>query len=322
MQSTTESPDMITASELKPERQLMGHQFSTYRIGGPIEEAYQPASVEEAVAVLQNIYQKDGIQKPLTVLGWGGNTLIASAGISGLTLITRKMTWVHPLGNFRFEFGAGVHLAKVAATALQQSLTGAEFTIGIPGTVGGAIRMNAGAMRQETQNVIESVTLYNLEKRQLETWEPEALGFAYRKSNIDPQKVVVLSAVMGFEKGDKDQIKAKMDENVQFRKSHHPIEPNGGSVFQNPLPDKPAGMLLDKLGAKSWVEGGVRISPLHANFIINHDNGSSLDVLRLMRRMQLAIWEHYQLSTHPENKFMGDATAEEASLWQALTQAP
>lgn len=294
----------------------MGHQFSTYRIGGPIEEAYQPTTLEEAVAVLNDV-KRSG--KKLTVLGWGGNTLIASAGISGVTFITRKMTWTKDLGDNRFEFGAGVHLAKVSATALNHGLAGAEFMIGIPGTVGGAIRMNAGAMKQETQSVIESVQVFNLATGQVETLLPSDLGFAYRTSTIDPNKVIVLSAIMAFWPGDAKEIKAKMDGNVHFRKSHHPIEPNGGSVFQNPLPDKPAGMLLDQLGAKEWHEGGVRISPLHANFIVNINQGTSLDILRLMRRMQVAIKENYQLETHPENKFLGDASQEEKQLWKELT---
>lgn len=310
---------MTTAmASLKPERQLMGHQFSTYRIGGAIEEAYQPTTIEDAVAILKSV-QESG--KKLTVLGWGGNTIIASAGISGVTLITRKLTWVKPLENNRFEFGTGVHLAKVAATALQAGLSGGEFTIGIPGTVGGAIRMNAGAMKQETSDIVESVQVFNIKTQSIETWEPQDLGFAYRTSTIDPRQVVVLSAIFKFTPGTAAEIKSKMDGNVQFRKTHHPIEPNGGSVFQNPLPDKPAGMLLDQLGAKTdgWRVGGVRISPLHANFIINDKNGTSADVLKLMRKMQLAIKENYDLETHPENKFLGDATEEEKRLWKELT---
>lgn len=305
---------MVTALEYPKE--LTGSNFSTYRIGGPIEAAYQPATATEAVDVLKKATASG---KKLTVLGWGGNTLIASAGISGVTLITRKMDWVKPLNSTDIEFGAGVHLAKSAVAALNQGLTGGEYMIGIPGTIGGAIRMNAGALKQETANIIKTVTLFNLASGETEIWTPNQLQFSYRHSNIDPSKHIVLSAVLSFQPGDPQAIKTMMDQSVAFRKTHHPTEPNGGSVFQNPAPDKPMGRLIDELGGKNWTEGGVRISPLHGNFIVNVNNGTSTDVLKLMLRMKTAIADHYGLEAHPENKFLGDATDEEQLLWTALT---
>jgi UDP-N-acetylmuramate dehydrogenase len=299
---------------------LMGAQFTTYRIGGPLDEAYQPTSEAEMVNILR---QTQAAGKPLTLLGWGGNSIIASAGIRGVTIITRKLDWVEPITDTRIAFGAGVHLAKAASVALKHGLTGGEFMIGIPGTIGGAVRMNAGALGQETANLVRSVNLYNLETAQLETWLPEQLGFHYRKSAIDPNKHVVLSAELELHPGNPAEISATMTQSVQFRKSHHPKEPNGGSVFKNPSKEMPAGKLMEELGAKGqWREGGAMVSPLHGNFIVNVDNATSLDVLRLMRRMQRAIQETYGLEAHPENLFLGDATPEEQVLWQALTATP
>lgn len=299
---------------------LMGAQFTTYRIGGPLDEAYQPRSEAEMVNILR---QTQAAGKPLTLLGWGGNSIIASAGIRGVAIITRKLDWVEPITDTRIAFGAGVHLAKAASVALKHGLTGGEFMIGIPGTIGGAVRMNAGALGQETANLVRSVNLYNLETAQLETWLPEQLGFQYRKSVIDPLKHVVLSAELEFQPGNPAEISATMTKSVQFRKTHHPKEPNGGSVFKNPSKEMPAGKLMEELGAKGqWREGGAMVSPLHGNFIVNVDNATSLDVLRLMRRMQRAIQETYGLEAHPENLFLGDATPEEQALWQALTATP
>lgn len=297
-------------------RQLDGADFSTYRIGGPIREACMPETMDEAVAVLK---QAVADHKPITVLGWGGNTLIASAGVSGVTLITRKMNWVEQLDDNRFEMGAGVHLAKAATVAYKAGLHGGEFMIGIPGTVGGAVRMNAGAMGQETAAVVESATVFNVETGEAEHWPKARMNYRYRHSAVDPARHIVLSAVLRFEPGDPAQIKALMDKSVAFRKAHHPTEPNGGSVFKNPAPDKPSGMLLDQLGAKDWWEGGVRVSPMHANFIVNVDCGTSTDVLKLMLRMKRAIRDNYHCDVTPENVFLGDATDEEQALWRELS---
>lgn len=297
---------------------LTGSNFTTYRIGGPLQEAYQPASEADMLAVLRMVHESG---KPLTVLGWGGNTIIASAGISGVTLITRKLDWVEPKSDTRLAFGAGVHLAKASHEALKRGLTGGEYMIGIPGTIGGAVRMNAGALGQETADITRSVNLFNLETGQPETWGPEQLQFSYRKSAIDPARHIVLSAELEFKPGDPETIQELMEGSVSFRKTHHPKEPNGGSVFKNPSKEMPAGRLIEELGGKGqWREGGVMVSPLHGNFIINVDNGTSTDVLRLMTRMKHEIKMHYGLDVHPENLFIGDATDEEQILWRELTE--
>lgn len=298
---------------------VTGVQYSTYRIGGPIEEAYFPTTMEEALAVLQNV-RKSG--KKLTVLGWGSNSLIASAGIRGVTLITRKLTHVEPKGENRFLFGAGVHLAKAATIAQQHSLSGAEYMIGIPGTIGGAVRMNAGALGQETASVVRYAFLYNLESGEFEIWDRERLQYGYRKSAIDPSVHLVLAAELEFTPGVLPDITATMEKSVTFRKQHHPTEPNGGSVFRNPAPEMTVGRMLDEAGAKSWVEGGCRVSPLHANFIVNTGGATSLDVLRLMTRMQQTVQEQYGYHIHPENLFLGEATPEEQDLWAALSALP
>lgn len=304
-------------STLSPQK-LTGANFTTYRIGGPLEEAYQPATEAEMIEILQRVHREG---KKLTVLGWGGNSLISSQGISGVTIITRKLDWVEAVSPTRFRFGAGVHLAKSASAALKAGLTGGEFMIGIPGTIGGAVRMNAGALNQETAEVTRSVSLFNLESGAVETWLPEQLKFSYRKSAIDPARHVVLSAEMEFKPGNRDEIAALMDSSVNFRKTHHPKEPNGGSVFKNPSKEQPMGRLMEELGAKGqWREGGAMVSPLHGNFIINVNQATSLDVLRLMLRMKQAVKERYGLDAHPENLFLGDATPEERDIWQALTE--
>jgi UDP-N-acetylmuramate dehydrogenase len=297
---------------------MNGANYTTYRIGGPLQEAYQPTSELELIDILKNIYQTG---KSLTILGWGGNSIVASQGISGITVITRKLDWVEQKSPVRFLFGAGVHLAKASSTALKHALTGSEYMIGIPGTIGGAIRMNAGALGQETAEVVRSVTVFNLESATVELWESPQLGFSYRRSAINPDKHVILSAELEFRPGNAAEIAKLMETSVSFRKTHHPKEPNGGSVFKNPAKDMPVGRLMEELGAKGqWREGGAMVSPLHGNFIINTGNATSKDVLQLMLRMKTAIREVYGLDTHPENLFLGDATDEEKTLWQTLNE--
>lgn len=317
---------MTTSDVLLPEwarTDLTGVKFSTYRMGGPLAEAYQPETKDDAIHILTEICRA---KQPCTILGWGGNVVVAKQGISGVTVITRKMTWNHQADEHRMVCGAGVHLAKVSKLAEQASLTGAEYMIGIPGTVGGAAKMNAGALGQDTASVIESVELFELQTATSCTYDAAELDYAYRHSMIDPSRYVVLEVTFVFKKGEQAEISEKMNQSVQFRKTHHPLEPNGGSVFRNPSPTaehpnpQSVGQMLDQLGAKEWIQQGVRISPRHANFIINTcGDGTSTDVLTMMARMKQSIQHEYGVTVFPENYFIGDATDYEASVWAYLT---
>jgi UDP-N-acetylmuramate dehydrogenase len=259
-----------------------------------------------------------------------------------VTIWTRKLDTVEQLDTTTFRMDGGVHLAKAAKVAADASLTGGEFFIGIPGTVGGAIRMNAGALGQQTSDVVTSARIWNRQTRQLETWPAEQLGFAYRHSTINPNHHIIVDATLTFTPtNEPDAVKERMKSSVHFRKTHHPIEPNGGSVFRNPLPTGhnphpwPAGRMLDSLGAKGavnqksakrdllehcWHVGGASISPRHANFIINTTGtATSTDVLQLMTRMQTRVAEEFGVTLRPENLFLGDATDDERTLWHRLT---
>lgn len=294
-----------------------GAQYCSYRVGGPLDEPYMPKTLDEAVDVLTMVRER---QQPLTVIGGGSNTIIASRGIRGVTFLCKRLMFVEQVDDCTFNIGAGMPLAKVCKLAQDHCLTGGEFFIGVPGTLGGAVTMNAGAMGQETSEVLNHAIIYNLQTGQIETFSHEQLQFAYRKSAINPRYMVILGAQLQFRPGDAETIAHLIQKNLHFRQTHHPKEPNGGSVFKNPAPDKPAGRLLDELGAKgSWREGGAMVSALHANFIVNIDNATSTDVLRLMLRMKRAIKEHYDLEVFPENRFLGDATEEEIQIWEELT---
>lgn len=305
-----------------PEYHKLASSYSTYRIGGEMETAWFPSSIAEAEALLKWLTpQLQAKQTTLHILGWGSNTLIASAGISGHTLITRKMANIQPLGDGLFLMEAGVHLAKAAHTVLESGLTLGEYMIGIPGTMGGATLMNAGAMGQETSRIVERVLVFDLEAGESQWLNADALAYAYRHSVLNPQKQVVLATECRFEAGNATETKSRMETNLAFRKAHHPTEPNGGSVFRNPPNAPSVGRMMDELGAKgAWQVGQAQVSALHGNFIVNLGGATSLDVLTLMRQMQIAAWEGYHARIFPENRFMGDATTAERELWQALTE--
>ena len=317
---THTEPEPITG--LSPILERSAAPYSTYRIGGAMQEAYFPTSILEAETLLKTLKPRLLTGEQLTVLGWGSNTLIASAGIGGISFITRKLAGIQPLetgDSFRFE--AGVHLAKVANTALQAGLTGGEFFIGIPGTMGGACRMNAGAMGQESSHIIKRALVFDLVNFDSGWVNAEAFEFSYRFAKINPQHQLVLAVDCQFQQGDVHQAQARMEENMAFRKTHHPIEPNGGSVFRNPTePNSPSvGKMIDELGGRgNWHCGQAKISEKHGNFIINVGQATSLDVLQLMLKMKTAIQTAYGLTIYPENKFIGLATQEEQAIWQQL----
>lgn len=307
---TDPSPGEPTVRE-----QVLGARYSSYKVGGPLDEPYLPTTLDEAVAVLTMVRET---KKPLTVLGGGSNTIVASAGIRGVTFLTKRLMSAEQVDAERFRIGAGMPLAKVCKLAQDHQLTGAEFMIGVPGTLGGAISMNAGAMGQETAEVFEYAIVFNMASGDLEQWPLAEMQFSYRHSRIAPSQNIVVGAQLKFTPGEPEAISASIQKSLAFRQSHHPKEPNGGSVFWNPSPDMPVGRMLDQAGAKGWREGGAMISPMHANFIVNTGGATSTDILRLMLRMKRTIKERYGLDVSPENRFVGDATAEEVEIWQEL----
>ena len=294
---------------------LQGAQYCSYRLGGPLDEPYLPTSLEEAIAVLTMVRNAE---KPLTIVGGGSNTIIASQGIRGVTFLCKRLMFVNPMSEHTFQIGSGMPLAKVCKLAQEHSLSGAEFMIGVPGTLGGAVTMNAGAMGQDTSEVMDHAIIFNMETGEIEPWSHEQLQFSYRKSSVTKQ-MVILGAQLTFKAGDPQAIAELIQKSLTFRQQHHPKEPNGGSVFKNPTKEMPTGKMLDEIGAKGWREGGAMISPMHANFIVNVDHATSTDILKLMLRMKHAIRDRYGYNVTPENRFLGDATPEEITIWEELT---
>ena len=285
---------------------------TTFKIGGKIDEAYFPDNVDEFVRLLQKYPN-------IPVLGNLSNTLISSAGYEGKVILTHKMDKITIDGN-KVTAECGVNGPKLSQEVCKAGLSGLEFMIGFPGSIGGEVYMNASAHGQCISDHIVSVLCFS-RKIGLMTIEKDRMGFDYRSSRCEKDDLIVLKAEFELEQKNSEEIKKQMDENLDFRRKHQPTLalPNCGSIFKNP-PCNPAGKLLESVGAKEIMIGDARVWRNHSNFIINTGNGNSLDVLQLMYEMQKRVKEVYNIELEPEIKYLGNKSKEEIKLWQKLTQ--
>ncbi len=216
------------------------------------------------------------------------------------------------------------HLARYAA---EHGLAGLEFMVGIPGTVGGGIYMNAGAHGSSVSEVLESAVVFDTGKNELLTMSREEFGFQYRKSALQTDKHIVVSARFRLQPGKAEQIQARIDANEEYRWKTQPLSwPSAGSTFKNPqpastLPQSPgggspsAGYLLEKAGAKQLKVGNAAVSAVHANFVINMGGATSSDAVALLARMQECVHNAFGVVLKPEWKQLGIFSDQEGSLW-------
>lgn len=269
-------------------------KLTSFKIGGKIAKMIFPETVDEFVQALEE-------NKDAFVAGNLSNTLISSKGFDGVVISTSKLNYIKIEGT-RVIAGAGVKGPKLSQTVAEAGLSGLEFMIGFPGSVGGEVYMNAGANGQCIADVFKSAKIYCPDKGLITLTD---LEFGYRTSICQKENYTVLEAE--FELIPRDGVKEKMEENLAFRKSHQPslALPNCGSIFKNPEGNS-AGRLLDKCGVKGLEVGGVKVWENHANFIVNHNDGTSEDVINLMREMQKRVKEKFSIDLEPEIRFLGE----------------
>ena len=255
-------------------------RLTSWQIGGPAEYVYWPQSNEDVVRVFE-VAGREHI--PVWLLGRGTNILAPDEGLAGLVVVTtglREIEW----GEYRIRVAAGYQLARLAAQAAERGWSGLEFARGIPGTVGGAVVMNAGAHGGEIASLVKEVEAWHYQTG-VRVWTGHELEFGYRQCRLRGQ-AVVLSVELELKPGDKEKIGATMAEYLLRRRSSQPLEwPNAGSVFRNP-PGEPAGKLIEKAGWKGYRVGGAQVSEKHANFIVNTGNAKASDVLALIEMIQ------------------------------------
>ena len=285
--------------------------LTTFKIGGKVKTLYIPEKVEELTELLRTLDN-------YIVLGSCSDILFSSNGYNGNVIITTGLKNFEIRGT-RVYAECGVKDPLISQKVSEASLSGLEFLIGLPGTIGGAVYMNAGAHGQCIADVFVSACLYDKETKEVVFKQKSEMDFSYRHSILHEGRYVLLSAEFELAKQPVENIKELMERNLTFRKTIQPslANPNAGSVFKNPENDS-AGRLLDKAGVKSFDFPTVKIWDKHANFIINKGNATSEDVLDLMVKMYQAVKNMYTIELTPEVIFIGDKTEKEEELCNIL----
>ena len=278
--------------------------FTTWRVGGPAQWLLEPTSVNETLEALQWAQQE---HLPCRVIGAGSNLLIHDDGLPGLTLSLRKLQGakIHADSGV-VEALAGEPLPTLARRAARAGLNGLAWSVGIPGTVGGAAVMNAGAQGGCTAEWLESVRVTPLQGGESFELSREQLAFGYRHSRLQEDELVVLSARFRLDPGyDPAEIIRITSGNLSHRTSTQPYtQPSCGSVFRNPEPLK-AGRLIEGLGLKGSRIGGAEVSSLHANFIVNTGAATAANIDELIQRVQQQVEAAHAVRLHPEVKRLG-----------------
>jgi len=285
-------------------------QYSTFKVGGPAEAIISVTNIEDIKRLILWLKEND---INWLVVGRGSNILVSDHGLSGVTIVLDgKFNGIEIFANQTDQSekstfvraGGGCLLSKVVNFCTANSLSGLEFAIGIPGSIGGAVVMNAGAWGYEIGDLLDSVTLMD-NHGEVFTKQGKNLGLKYRGWGMD-HNIVLLYASLNLTIGKKGKIKAACSRYQALRKKNQPLtESSAGSFFKNP-PELSAGSLIDQAGLKGYSMGGAKISEKHANFIVNTGNASATDILNLMRFVQDTVYKLFEVKLEPEVHILGD----------------
>ncbi|MDH5506719.1 MAG: UDP-N-acetylmuramate dehydrogenase [Anaerolineae bacterium] len=280
-------------------------RYTSARLGGPADALLIVNSAAELAAAIDQLW---ALQVGFVLLGGGSNVLISDAGVRGLVLLNkaRKVRFDLDAGSPSVSAESGANLGAVARQAAQKGLSGLEWAAGIPGTIGGAVFGNAGAHGEEiAANLLLAEILHREKGKQ--TWDAADLAFNYRSSLLkrQPGSAVVLAATLSLAHAPAESIQGKMDSYLAFRRRTQPPGASMGSMFKNP-PDDFAGRLIEAAGLKGHQIGAAQISPLHANFFVNHGQAAAADVIALIHLAQRTVAEKFAVRLELEVELLGD----------------
>ena len=274
---------------------------TTFKIGGPAQYYVTPESVtqiQEVVSLCRNM------NIPLHVIGNGSNILVGDDGVDGVVLALFNTFSGYEIKDNVITVQAGMSLIKLAVVALREGLTGLEFASGIPGSVGGAVYMNAGAYDGQMKDVVSSVTVLD-EACNIRILGRDELDMGYRTSAVAKHNMIVLQVVIELKYGDKEQIKARMNQLSELRKQKQPLEyPSAGSTFKRPE-GYFAGKLIADAGLKGYGIGGAAVSEKHAGFVVNIGGATAKDVVELTDYIKKRIMEQFGVTLELEIKRIG-----------------
>ena len=275
---------------------------TTFRIGGPADYFVMPETVEELANVLKLCKEEN---TPYFILGNGSNLLVGDKGFRGVVIQLYKNFDGLSIEGTKITAKSGAMLIRVAKEAGKAGLTGLEFASGIPGTIGGAMVMNAGAYGGEMKDVVTSVTVLTKDG-DIKTLSGDEMNFRYRGSVVEDEGYIVLEAVMELKEGNLEEIQARMDELSVQRRTKQPIEyPSAGSTFKRPE-GYFAGKLIQDAELRGYQVGGAQVSEKHCGFVINAGGATAADVMQLMQDVSDKVMEQFGVTLEPEVKRIGE----------------
>ncbi|MDI3481328.1 MAG: UDP-N-acetylmuramate dehydrogenase [Tepidanaerobacteraceae bacterium] len=291
---------IIPPERIKANEPMKNH--TSFRIGGPADILALPRDVQEIKGIV-DFCKREGV--PFFVMGNGTNLLVGDKGIRGVVIKLAQNFNDIQVNNNLIKCKAGVALSSIGCLALQNSLSGLEFACGIPGTVGGAVVMNAGAYGGQMADVVKKIRVLDFNGNIYEMSKDE-LGYSYRYSILQNGGRILLDVELELSPGDYNEIKARMEDFLTRRKQKQPLNlPSAGSAFKRP-PGNFAGYLIEKAGLKGFRIGGAMVSDLHAGFIVNIDNATCEDVLNLINHIQKEVKRKFNVELEPEIKIQGE----------------
>ena len=275
---------------------------TTFRVGGPADYFVTPKTIEEVKAIIALCKEAD---MPYYILGNGSNLLVGDKGYRGVMIqIYKEMAGIEVEGEV-IKVQAGALLSRIGSVALEAELQGFEFAAGIPGTMGGAVVMNAGAYGGEMKDVLVDATVLTPEGEVL-VLKNEELELGYRTSVIAKKDYIVLAATVKLNKGNNEAIRERMDELKVQRVTKQPLEyPSAGSTFKRPE-GYFAGKLIQDAGLRGFQVGGAQVSEKHCGFVINKENATAADVVELMKQVAEKVQEEFSVTLEPEVKRIGE----------------
>lgn len=283
--------------------------LTTYRLGGPAAIYLEPADTSD-IEVLAELLRENAPEVPVLPMGRGSNVVISDRGFPGIVVrLGMAFSWIRANeGAGAIEgmvAGASTPLPMLANWAARRGLAGMEFAIAIPGSVGGGIRMNAGAHGGEMADTLDSVRLFDLDELAITIHAADELGLRYRRSGLTEAQIV-LDATFSLEPGEPGEIRARMESYRRHRAETQPgAVQNAGSVFKNPDGDA-AGRLVEAAGLKGFRVGGAAVSELHANFFVADEGSSAQDVFELVHTVRARVKETFGVELEPEIRFVGE----------------
>ena len=294
----------ISKEKIKYNEPMAKH--TSFKIGGPAQCFINAESVEEIKQICK-VASKNDIN--LTIIGNGSNLLVTDNGINGIVVKVniKKFELEFSNDNVSLIVGAGNKLGEIAQKLLRNEITGFEFAAGIPGTIGGAVRMNAGAYGKEMKDIVETVKYMDYDGNIYEKSNKD-LEFEYRKSMFAKNKFIILEAKLKLQKGNAQDIKDKMLEFEQSRKQKQPLEfPSAGSTFKRGT-DFITAKLIDEAGLKGYRVGGAMVSTKHAGFVVNENNATAQDVLNLVKHIKQEVYKKFNKKIELEIQVIGEGS--------------